>query len=198
MPKLIGQKIVGIRTMTEDEADEKFFHGRSGESVIELEDGTIIFASMDEEGNGPGVLLWEKGKKGSYVLPEEPKKTKPEKKKTGKPTKEGAELKAEISKYPPSVQKVIREKPKETCYQSTEGRGLHYRITAYKQDEDGSVTVEVEQGGDSILPGMAAFGINPTTLTRCGCGEWKKATPDEMKETEIYLKTDSSRAEGTA
>lgn len=62
---VVGKKIIGIRRMT---AKEKEAEGWDGEaSVIVLDDGAVIFASQDEEGNGPG-MLFGRNKDGSFYV----------------------------------------------------------------------------------------------------------------------------------
>lgn len=54
-----GQRIKRVRSMTRIEMqNEGWAYGRRGQpTVIELENGTILYASRDEEGNGPGALF---------------------------------------------------------------------------------------------------------------------------------------------
>ncbi len=55
---LIGQKVTEIRPMTEDEEIAEGWETNSGIAmVIVFQDGTLLYASMDTEGNGPGVLF---------------------------------------------------------------------------------------------------------------------------------------------
>lgn len=53
---IVGRKIVGIRPMNDEEAE---YYGWDGytPTVVELDDGAILFASRDEEGNGGGALF---------------------------------------------------------------------------------------------------------------------------------------------
>lgn len=51
----VGRKIVKARYMTHDEAEE--FGWGSRPIVLELDNGSIIFPSQDDEGNGPGALF---------------------------------------------------------------------------------------------------------------------------------------------
>jgi hypothetical protein len=53
---LIGKKVTNVRSMTEKEMISEGWDGRGG-TVIEFNDGTLIYASRDEEGNGPGCLF---------------------------------------------------------------------------------------------------------------------------------------------
>lgn len=52
---LVGRKIVGVRYMGADEAEGLGWHDRS--IVLVLDDGTQLFPSQDEEGNGAGALF---------------------------------------------------------------------------------------------------------------------------------------------
>lgn len=53
---LIGKKIVDVREMTEDEADECWGWDTPGQ-VIVLDDGTELIPSRDPEGNDAGHLF---------------------------------------------------------------------------------------------------------------------------------------------
>jgi hypothetical protein len=69
---VIGQTIVAVRAMTKKETEaegwEEDFHGPA--TVIVLANGTRIYASQDEEGNGPGALFGaEKNGPTFYLLP---------------------------------------------------------------------------------------------------------------------------------
>jgi len=62
---LIGRTIKNIRPMTADEAEREdwTFRRNGAPAVIELDDGTLLYPSRDDEGNGPGALFgYEKGK----------------------------------------------------------------------------------------------------------------------------------------
>ena len=52
---VIGLKITEMRAMTEEEWQEEGWD--YGTIVLVLEDGTKIYPSQDEEGNGPGALF---------------------------------------------------------------------------------------------------------------------------------------------
>jgi len=56
MAQIVGQKIVAVRAMTDAELAENYWHGERG-TAIELENGTVLFPSRDDEGNGPGRLF---------------------------------------------------------------------------------------------------------------------------------------------
>jgi hypothetical protein len=51
---LLGRKIVDVRYMDADERAELGWTG--GALVLVLDNGTVIWPSMDDEGNGPGAL----------------------------------------------------------------------------------------------------------------------------------------------
>ena len=53
---LIGKTVTAVRYMTEKEADEVFLDGGRA-VVITFNDGTEIYPSIDEEGNGGGALF---------------------------------------------------------------------------------------------------------------------------------------------
>jgi uroporphyrinogen-III synthase len=53
---LIGKKIVSISPMTKAAVEAMGWYCRTMPSKIELDDGTMIIAMRDEEGNGPGVI----------------------------------------------------------------------------------------------------------------------------------------------
>ena len=58
MKELIGRKIVCVRPITEQEReDEGWDNDHSATSVIELDNGTLIYPSQDDEGNGAGTLF---------------------------------------------------------------------------------------------------------------------------------------------
>jgi hypothetical protein len=52
---LIGKRIVAIRAMTTNEMEAEDWSREA--VVIELDDGSTIYPSMDDEGNGPGALF---------------------------------------------------------------------------------------------------------------------------------------------
>ena len=54
---LTGRKIKKIRPMTAGEMDAEGWSSRFRPTVIELDNGCIIFASRDPEGNDPGNLF---------------------------------------------------------------------------------------------------------------------------------------------
>ena len=54
---LVGRTIVRIGYMPASEAEVIGWPDRP--AVLELDDGTVIYATCDEEGNGAGVLMAE-------------------------------------------------------------------------------------------------------------------------------------------
>ena len=54
---LLGKKIVAIKWMGEEEADEGFGWYKRPVKLM-LDDGTIIIPQRDDEGNDGGALLW--------------------------------------------------------------------------------------------------------------------------------------------
>lgn len=53
-----GKTIVAVRSMTKQEIESEYWqHSKHNAIVIELSDGSIIYPSCDEEGNGPGALF---------------------------------------------------------------------------------------------------------------------------------------------
>ena len=58
MSELVGRKIVEIRPMTNEEMSSEYWDTRDNKpTVIVLDDGTKLYPSRDEEGNGPGCLF---------------------------------------------------------------------------------------------------------------------------------------------
>jgi len=55
MKNIVGQKIIEFRRMTPNEIEASGWD--NGTDIIVLEDGTVIYPSRDDEGNGPGVLF---------------------------------------------------------------------------------------------------------------------------------------------
>jgi len=71
MDALVGKKVKEIRPMTDAELKEEGWDGCSESApVLVFEDGTRIFPSRDNEGNGPGALFG-KGSDGAglHLLP---------------------------------------------------------------------------------------------------------------------------------
>ena len=64
---LLGKTIVAIRYLTQEEADGLGWHEKS--LVRVLDDGTYIFPSQDDEGNGAGVLFGATADDGHLTFP---------------------------------------------------------------------------------------------------------------------------------
>ena len=66
---LLDKKIVDVRYLQNDEMEMLGWYHRC--VVIELEDGTLVFPSKDDEGNDAGALFYENREKfnDDYVLP---------------------------------------------------------------------------------------------------------------------------------
>lgn len=62
---LIGLKLVSIRPMTAKEKDSQGWEGNTATSVLVFEDGSLIYPSSDDEGNGAGTLYGQ-NKKGDF------------------------------------------------------------------------------------------------------------------------------------
>lgn len=52
--QLAGRKIVTARYLTDQEISVLGWHGSS--LVLELDNGLLLYASADDEGNGPGAI----------------------------------------------------------------------------------------------------------------------------------------------
>jgi hypothetical protein len=68
--ELEGRRIVKVRPMSRDEAArEGWLFGRHGAApVLELDDGTVLYPSRDDEGNGPGALFGRTAKGESLTV----------------------------------------------------------------------------------------------------------------------------------
>lgn len=53
--QLLGRKIVKVRYMSRDEADDLGWYSRP--VVMQLDDGNLIYCSCDDEGNDGGALF---------------------------------------------------------------------------------------------------------------------------------------------
>ena len=53
--ELVGKVITAVRYLTEEEREDLDWHDRS--IVIQLSDGTLLWPSRDDEGNGAGALF---------------------------------------------------------------------------------------------------------------------------------------------
>jgi len=59
--RLVGKKVKSVRYLTEEEAESMMWYSRP--LIIEFDDGSLIFPSMDDEGNNGGALFGQ-GKDG--------------------------------------------------------------------------------------------------------------------------------------
>ncbi len=57
MQVLVGKTIVAVREMTQEELEHEGWSNRLLVPVLVLSDGTKLYCSRDEEGNGPGALF---------------------------------------------------------------------------------------------------------------------------------------------
>ena len=66
----VGLKITAVRPMTREElCGEAWPLTADPPAVVELEDGSVFYASRDGEGNGPGALFFVKsgGTRGGFA-----------------------------------------------------------------------------------------------------------------------------------
>jgi hypothetical protein len=54
---LKGRTIVDVRPMTDEEYEAEGWLGSGEDTVLVLDDGTLVYASCDPEGNMPGALF---------------------------------------------------------------------------------------------------------------------------------------------
>lgn len=67
---MIGRTIVNTRLLTEVEMSALGWWGEPS-LVLELDDGSLLFASRDPEGNGPGALYGAGPDRGVFILTNE-------------------------------------------------------------------------------------------------------------------------------
>lgn len=65
MKNIVGQKIVKIRPMTDEEMENEGWS--RGTVVIELSNGVLLYPSSDEEGNNAGVIFGKNGER-NFIL----------------------------------------------------------------------------------------------------------------------------------
>ena len=58
---LIGKKILDVRSMYPEEMEDLMWDDRQPGAVFTLEGGAMFVPMRDEEGNGPGALLIDRG-----------------------------------------------------------------------------------------------------------------------------------------
>lgn len=65
--RLVGKKIKSVRYLTNGEADDLGWYKRP--LVIELNDGSLILPSMDDEGNNGGALFGQSNQGDDWTFP---------------------------------------------------------------------------------------------------------------------------------
>jgi len=71
-PAIVGQRIIGLRELTDKELEEEGWERDAVDgpaTVLELDNGSILYPMRDGEGNGPGVLIQRKKDKTWYIMP---------------------------------------------------------------------------------------------------------------------------------
>ena len=63
---LVGRSIVEVRAMSAREIEAEGWPLDETAPVLVLDDGTILFPSRDEEGNGPGALFGATARKQGF------------------------------------------------------------------------------------------------------------------------------------
>jgi hypothetical protein len=64
---LLNRKIVEVRYLTDDEQNSLGWYAKS--ILLKLDDGTLVYPSMDDEGNNAGALFYQKEESDDYVIP---------------------------------------------------------------------------------------------------------------------------------
>jgi hypothetical protein len=64
---LLNKKIVSVRYLSTQEQEMLGWNSRC--ILMQLDDGTLIYPSRDDEGNDAGALFYENYKNEDYVLP---------------------------------------------------------------------------------------------------------------------------------
>jgi hypothetical protein len=62
----VGRTIRKVRLMTPEELAQNGWEGEAA-VCLELDDGSVVYSSRDEEGNGPGCLLQRVDGKEYYI-----------------------------------------------------------------------------------------------------------------------------------
>lgn len=63
---IAGRTIAKVRWMTQAEMEELGWHRRT--TVLELDNGDCVYASQDDEGNGPGTLFGNAAQGENYYV----------------------------------------------------------------------------------------------------------------------------------
>lgn len=68
--EVVGKIIKQVRLLTPEEVEEEGWDDYAFRKVtcLELDDGTLLFASRDDEGNGPGTMFGRRGEDTFYVF----------------------------------------------------------------------------------------------------------------------------------
>jgi hypothetical protein len=64
---IVGRRIVAVRSMTPAELVDEGWPHEARVPAIVLDDGTVLYASRDDEGNGPGAIFGTSADGGFYV-----------------------------------------------------------------------------------------------------------------------------------
>jgi hypothetical protein len=64
---LLNRKIVEVRYLTDEEQNSLGWYAKS--ILFKLDDGTLVYPSMDDEGNNAGALFYQKEESDDYVIP---------------------------------------------------------------------------------------------------------------------------------
>lgn len=97
-----------------------------------------------------------------------------------------------LAERPPAVAALARRFEPWRCLRMTTNPG-HYKPTGYGEQRDGSVTLTLAHGRDSYLPGVRVFGVEPDTVTPCGCGAWQYPLPEQVRFTERRFAAEQAR-----
>ena len=65
--KLVGRKIVKVRYLTQEEVEDMGWDESA--VVLQLDDGSLLFPSQDDEGNGAGAMFGQDAKGEDLTLP---------------------------------------------------------------------------------------------------------------------------------
>jgi len=101
-----------------------------------------------------------------------------------------SELRKWLLTRPAKIRRVVLKYPPD-CYLNINNAG-HYLLYSYDEELDNSITVKLEHGRDSFLPGVIVFGIPLESLIPCSCGKWEKPTDKQAADTGVML--DAERA----
>lgn len=65
--ELVGKKIKSIRYMSDEEQEDIGWYSKA--AVIELDNGTIMYPSQDDEGNDAGAIFYQSKDNPNGVIP---------------------------------------------------------------------------------------------------------------------------------